>query len=438
VGTPGRLCDLATRGALELSAVEALVLDEADEMLDLGFKDDLEKLLAATPTERRTLLFSATIPREIESLARTYTRSPLRIDARTSRAGAAHEDITYRAHLVRGVDRFAALVNVLVAAGDAKAIVFGRTREGVSALHQRLVDHGFRVVSMAGDRAQTERDRALDALREGRARVLVATNVAARGLDLPDVELVVHADLPDSAEDLTHRSGRTGRAGRKGTSVVFAEPINRRKAERLFMNARLPLRWSPAPSQDEAQGAVVEGLVRDLVDAAQEPGRDVAEGVVGESPAPPRGSGDQIFAAVVDRLRAALPERVLLPLLLRRELATRPRALPVDQLAPNARDLGPRGGARERPASLRGGRGAPAPVLFRINVGGADGAEPRLLLPLICRRGGVTRHSVGAIRVNARNATFEIAAEDADAFARAAARSDPRDPDVRIERAPSR
>lgn len=458
VGTPGRLCDLATRGALDLSGVQAVVLDEADEMLDLGFKDDIEKLLGATPTERRTLLFSATIPREIEALARTYTRNPLRIDARSNRGGGAHDDITYKAYLVRGVDRFAALVNVLVAAGDAKAIVFGRTREGVGALHQRLVDHGFRVVSMAGDRAQAERDRALEALREGRARILVATNVAARGLDLPDVELVVHADLPDSAEDLTHRSGRTGRAGRKGTSVVFAEATNRRKAERLFMNARLPLKWSTAPSQDEAQAAVVDGLVHELVAAAREPGRDapaleagegsggphevndpaLAVAGSGEGARAPHESSDPAFAVLVDRLRAALPERVLLPLLLRRELATRPRALLVEALALHGRDVGPVSPGRARPASLRGGQGAPAPVIFRINVGGADGAEPRLLLPLICRRGGVTRHAVGAIRINARNATFEIAAEEADAFARAASRSDPRDPDVRIERAPSR
>lgn len=403
VGTPGRLLDLARRGALDLAAVAVLVLDEADEMLDLGFKDELEALLGSLPRERRTLLFSATLPPEIERLATTYQRDAARVDVRAG-AGHAHADIEQRAHLVRDEDRFAALVNVLVAAGDARAIVFVRTREAVTALHERLVAHGFGATAIAGDRAQSERDRALAAMREGQAQVLVATNVAARGLDLPDVELVVHADLPDSPEALTHRSGRTGRAGRKGTSVVLATPREKRKAERMLAGAGLRAHWEPPPSLETARAAGAQRLVATLLAEATGAGRHP--------------DGDEEVAPIADRLRAALPDRALVALLLRREAARLPRPQSVRALAPEP----------PRPAAPRWSRA----VLFRVNVGAEKNADPGWLLPLLCRRGGVTRREIGAIRIGPRSTTFEVSAEAAGAFARAAARPDPRAPEVLI------
>ena len=446
VGTPGRLVDLHRRQALDLSSVTVLVLDEADEMLDLGFKEDLEYLLGNAPAQRRTLLFSATLPREIERMAATYLRDPMRVDPRRAKGAAApptgaHADIRHVAHLVRPQDRLAAVVNVVL--GHAgKAIVFCRTREGVGELHQRLVDHGLSAAAISGERAQGERDRALEALRSGRARVLVATNVAARGLDLPDVDLVVHADLPENADALTHRSGRTGRAGKKGTSVVIADRAERRKAERLLSAGRVTASWTPPPTADEVRLSLQEKLVATLLEAGS---KGTAQGV----------------DMVVDRLRASLPERVLVSLLLAREVERLPVAMPLVPVDPGPRERGPAPPVRQRPgtgperrpahaggkevsgdgapgrrrAPAGEGRGAPwfRAVIFRVNLGAEAKAEPGWLLPLICRRGGVTRREVGAIRVGPRSSTFEIAADAAGDFALAARQPDPRAPDVIIE-----
>src|SRR4051812_34528736 len=305
VGTPGRLVDLHRRKALDLSPGSTLVLDQADEMLDLGFKEDLEYLLGNTPVTRRTLLFSATLPPEIQRLAKTFQRDAVSIDPRSAGTRHEHADIRYVAHLVRPQDRLAAVVNLLLASDGAKAILFCHTREGVGALHQRLVDLGFKAVALSGERAQGERDRAIEAIRDGRSRVLVATNVAARGLDLPDVALVTHAALPENAEALTHRSGRTGRAGKKGTSIVIADLAERRKAERLLGSARLQVAWTPPPTAQDVRKGLEEKLVASLVEEAhaRAPGEESA-------PAP------ALSEELADRLRAVLPERVLVSLLL--------------------------------------------------------------------------------------------------------------------------
>jgi ATP-dependent RNA helicase DeaD len=424
VGTPGRLVDLHKRQALDLSAVEVLVLDEADEMLDLGFKEDLEYLLGAAPATRRTLLFSATLPREIERLAATFQRSAVRIDARPS-GGQPHEDIRYLAHLVRGQDRLAAVVNVLLVHAELKAIVFCRTRDNVGALHQRLIEHGLAAVPISGERAQGDRDRALDALRSGSARVLVATNVAARGLDLPDVDLVVHADLPENTESLTHRSGRTGRAGKKGTSMVIADLAERRKAERLLSEGGIKVAWTPAPGAEEVRRALEERLLASLVEEAH--ARPASEG---EPPA--------LSDALADRLRAVLPERVLVSLLLHREARRLPSPMPLEPVDVARPHKGPKLPGRARlgtdgPSQPPSGRGWREAVIFRVNLGAEAKAEPGWLLPLICRRGGVTRREVGAIRVGPRSSTFEIAAEAAQDFALASSQVDPRAPQVTIE-----
>jgi ATP-dependent RNA helicase DeaD len=430
VGTPGRLVDLHKRGALDLSAIQVLVLDEADEMLDLGFKEDLEYLLGQAPAERRTLLFSATLPREIQKLAATFQRDAARIAP--EREGSAHSDIRHMAHLVRHQDRLAAVVNVLLAAGDAKAIVFCRTREGVGELHHRLLDLGFKATAISGERAQGERDRAIEAIREGRIRVLVATNVAARGLDLPDLDLVVHGDLPENAESLTHRSGRTGRAGKKGTSLVIADLAERRKAERLFYAAGLQVRWTPAPTAAEVRTALEERLQATLVAEAENVERP----------------------AFADRLRKTLSDDVLLNVLLARELARLPGGLPLEPVDVDRRPAASAMAARGRPGAdgpPRGRHAADGPprgrsgddgpprergwekaVIFRVNLGVDAKAEPGWLLPLICRRGGVTRREIGAIRVGASSSTFEIAAHAAGDFAQAASRSDPKAPHVMI------
>jgi ATP-dependent RNA helicase DeaD len=422
VGTPGRLVDLLKRNSLRLQMVRTVVLDEADEMLDMGFRDDLETLLAAraqaapgaTEDRTRTLMFSATLPNEILTLAARYQHDAVRIDARTrTGAGAGHQDISYVAHLVAMGERVPAVVNVLRRHRGVRAIVFGTTREGVAELHQQLVNRGFRAVVLSGDRAQSERTRALTALRKGEADLLVATNVAARGLDLPEVDLVVHADLPLNADALTHRSGRTGRAGRKGTSVLIATVAERRKAERLLGLARVAFTWTAAPSERDIAGAAETELAAALVEEAR------------ASDAPEAADARELAA----RLGGQADRDALLVALLRRELGRMPAGERLGDV-----DLRPRGApakAGPRPSHGDFSRGS---VLFEVNLGKSQKAEPGWLLPLICRRGGVTRREVGAIRVGPQSSRFEIAGEAADEFALAAGQSDPRAPHVRILR----
>jgi len=219
VGTPGRLRDHIERESLVMDAMRVIVLDEADEMLDLGFREDLEFMLAAAPEERRILLFSATVPPMIAKLAATYQRDAVRVS--TTSGAKQHADIAYQAIRVASKDSETAIFNLLRFHDAENAIIFGNTRASVNHLTARLANRGFSVVSLSGELSQSERSHALQAMRDGRARVCVATDVAARGIDLPGLELVIHADLPSNEEGLLHRSGRTGRAGRKGISALI-------------------------------------------------------------------------------------------------------------------------------------------------------------------------------------------------------------------------
>ncbi len=239
VGTPGRLCDHLERGALVTKSLEVIVLDEADEMLDMGFREDLERLLDASPAERRTLMFSATIPKEIAVLAKRYQRNALRVA--TAAPHDLHRDIEYRAVEIVARERDLAVVNLLRFHDARGALVFCATRDGVTHLAANLHERGFAVVALSGELSQRERNQALQALRDGRARVCVATDVAARGLDLPDLGLVIHADVPQNGQMLVHRSGRTGRAGKHGVAILLVPERARRHVERLIASAHLDL-----------------------------------------------------------------------------------------------------------------------------------------------------------------------------------------------------
>ncbi|WP_373503166.1 DEAD/DEAH box helicase, partial [Aestuariivirga sp.] len=224
VGTPGRLRDHITKGSLDLAALRAVVLDEADEMLDLGFREDLEFILAAVPETRRTLMFSATVPKSILHLAKVYQRDAARVVA--TAATERHADIDYQLVVAQSHERENAIINTLLFFDSGSAIVFCHTREAVKHLAARLGNRGFTVVALSGELSQAERTSALQAMRDGRAQVCVATDVAARGIDLPNLDLVIHADMPTNPDILLHRSGRTGRAGRKGVCVLIV-PVRR-------------------------------------------------------------------------------------------------------------------------------------------------------------------------------------------------------------------
>ena len=406
VGTPGRLGDHLRRGNLDLSGLKVLVLDEADEMLDLGFQEELEFILQAAPTDRRTMLFSATIPHDIATLARKYQRDALRID--TIDRAIPHDDIEYRAMLVAGHETEAALINTLRWYEASGALVFCATREATRRLHAALLERGFAAVMLSGELSQHERTAALDALRSGRARVGVCTDVAARGLDLPKLDLVIHADLPTNPETLLHRSGRTGRAGRKGVSVLIVPQSKRRRAEQVTNAARVRASWSSAPGAEEIQTRDRERLLTD-------PMLEIPEGQE-------RADADALLAGHDPVVLAAALLR-----LYRRGLPTAAVVAPMwqPQSTPDLANMAP---PPRREAAEESGF-----VQFRMAVGRNNRADPKWIVPLLCRLGGLTKRDIGAIRVFPTDTRFEIRAEIADTFGLAVADLAPHEP--RITRA---
>ncbi|WGH77173.1 DEAD/DEAH box helicase [Jannaschia ovalis] len=382
VATPGRLRDHITRGSIDLSAVRAVVLDEADEMLDLGFREDLEFILGACPKSRQTLLFSATVPAAIAKLAEGYQRDAKRVA--TASREAQHADIDYQAVTVAPRDGENAIINVLRFHEAPNAIVFCNTRAMVNRLTTRLSNRGFPVVALSGELSQAERTHALQAMRDGRARVCVATDVAARGIDLPNLDLVIHAELPTGSDTLLHRSGRTGRAGRKGTSVLIVPPAAQKKAHRLLGWAKLSASWGPAPS---AEAVLERDRERMLADPAW-----FEEMTESESP------------AVNDMTARFSPEQLALAYLrLRAERQTAPEELedPAAAAAPRPREaFGPS-------------------RWFEVSGGRDRGLEPRRLLPMLCRAGQVTRDDIGAIRIRETTSYVQLREGRAEAFARA-------------------
>jgi ATP-dependent RNA helicase DeaD len=431
VGTPGRLCDHLERGALVLSRVEAVVLDEADEMLDMGFREDLERLLDAAPTDRRTLMFSATIPKPIATLAKRYQRGALRIAATAE--DARHRDIEYHAIPIVPRERDLAVVNLLRYHDAPGALVFCATRDGVSHLAANLSERGFSVAALSGDFSQRERNQALQALRDGRARVCVATDVAARGLDLPDLGLVIHADLPQNAQVLVHRSGRTGRAGKHGLAILVVPDNARRYVERMLATAHLEAKWRAAPSADDIRVRDQDQLVLEIRALADEPSDDdrrVAQILLGDRPA------DLLVAALVRSRREArpAPEELTQPPSLRTKPAPKPPR--VDRRKEQVTFEGPdrrRPKSAPQPRSNNGPRGPASTVWFTINVGRSKNADPKWLIPLLCRRGNVTKRMIGKIQILARETRVEIVADAADQFAEAVRRPDPKDPRIHIE-----
>jgi ATP-dependent RNA helicase DeaD len=217
VGTPGRLLDHIRNGALDVTRVMQLVLDEADQMLDMGFRDELEAILESMPDTRNTHLVSATFPPAVRRLTERYQRDPIHVEG--SALGTANTDIEHVGHLIHGNDRYAAIVNLLLLAESQRTLIFVNTRIECATLAEKLAGDGFSALPLSGELAQAQRTRTLSAFRAGTVTVLVATDVAARGLDVPDVATILHAGLPIDGEVYTHRSGRTGRAGQ--TSAPF-------------------------------------------------------------------------------------------------------------------------------------------------------------------------------------------------------------------------
>ena len=411
VGTPGRLRDHLERGALDLSNLKVAVLDEADEMLDMGFREELEEILDATPEGRRTLLFSATMPRPILALAKRYQTNALRIETLGDKQG--HQDIAYQAVAVTPTDIEHVVVNLLRLHEADTAILFCATRDAVRRLHASLTERGFQSVALSGEHSQSERNHAIQALRDQRARVCVATDVAARGIDLPSVSLVIHVELPRDAEALQHRSGRTGRAGRKGTAVLIVPFKQRRRVEMMLKGARIEFEWKTPPLPTEILARDRERLMANLAEAVEpdEDERALAEKLMATM------TPEAIATALVRSLSTDLPapEDILSP-------ADRAEAR-----GPDARPDGPREGYTDA-------------TWFKLNAGRRHNADPRWLLPLICRYGHVGRAEIGAIRIAAQESYFQVTARATQGFMKALQRAviAPEDEGLMIELAEPR
>ncbi|MFU8883677.1 MAG: DEAD/DEAH box helicase, partial [Rhodobacterales bacterium] len=386
VATPGRLRDHIMRGSLDMSSIRAVVLDEADEMLDLGFKDDLEYILSEAPETRRTLMFSATVPRGIAELSKTYLKDNA-VRVATTTGATQHADIEYRALTAAYDGTEGAIINLLRYYEAQNAIVFCNTRATVARLVARFANRGFSVVALSGELSQAERTHALQAMRDGRARVCVATDVAARGIDLPNLELVIHAELPTNSETLMHRSGRTGRAGRKGVSALVVTPKTRAKAERLLKFAKITAEWAAPPSADEVRAKDEERLINDPVWSE------------------PLNEGEEDFVA---RIAATYTAEQIAGAYLRLFYSkhSAPEELPDPDARPERK--------RDAPRKTFG----PSKWL-RLSVGANERAEARWLLPTLCKAGDITRDDIGAIRVQADETYVELLSSALPGFLKA-------------------
>ena len=369
VATPGRLRDHIMRGSIDLTQLRAVVLDEADEMLDLGFREDLEFILESAPETRQTLLFSATVPASIAKMAKNYQKNATRIAA-TSGA-SQHADIDYRALRVAARDGENAIINVLRYYEAPNAIIFCNTRVMVNRLTTRLSNRGFSVVALSGELSQSERTHALQAMRDGRARVCVATDVAARGIDLPNLELVIHAELPNNQDTLLHRSGRTGRAGRKGVSAMIVAPSVRKKAERLLGWAKLTAEWGNAPTAEEVSAKDEQRML--------------------ENPDWTAPIADRDQGTVTKLAQTFTPEQIAAAYLrMYRERHTAPEELSDVTDAHKPREaFGPS-------------------VWFSLEGGRETGAEPRRMLPMLCKMGDISKEDLGAIRIQQNQSFIEL------------------------------
>jgi ATP-dependent RNA helicase DeaD len=381
VATPGRAVDLLNRGTLKLSDVRFAVLDEADEMLDLGFAEDLEALLGAVPAGRQMALFSATLPPRLASIASTSMTDPVRVEIAAERPvdGEAPR-VRLVGHLVRSEDKPAVLARVLACEAPKAALVFCRTREDVDGLTELLLARGQRAEALHGGLTQAERDKVIGRLRAGTAQLVVCTDVAARGLDVEHVTHVVHFDVPESVEAWVHRTGRTGRAGREGTAIALVEPREKRRIAEIERVTKQRVEALPVPSAADLQARRLDRLRERVLALRGEPGdlEPFAELV--------RGLGD------VDPIEvAALALRALHA----REVA------PGDEL-----DLGPKAKKVERydgPWSR-----------LRLTVGKRNGIRPADLFRLLVDRGGVPKSRVGAIKVTDKVAFADVPPELVD------------------------
>ena len=417
VATPGRAVDHLKRGSLRFDAVSVVILDEADEMLDMGFADDLEAILSATPAERQTALFSATISPTITRIAKRHLRDPARIKVHAEKpSGDGAALVRQIAYVVRRTDKLAALCRILDVEDPTSALVFGRTRGEVDDLAEALSARGHDAGALHGGLSQEGRDRMMNRFRDGSLDVLVATDVAARGLDIEGVSHVVNYDVPSNPDAYVHRIGRTGRAGREGVAITLVEPREHRLLRNIEAATRSKFEIANLPTVADLRERRTEVLRANLREALLGDGYDRFRGVV--EPLTDEFDLVDIALAAVSLIEGAGAQDADEVELSSPPLVAGPPARGARPGPPQARPGRPGPGARRGqgpigPSADRPGSGGPWVRLF-VGGGRRAGIRPGDLVGAITNEAGVPGSVVGAIQINDAFSLVDVQASVAD------------------------
>jgi ATP-dependent RNA helicase DeaD len=400
VATPGRALDHIRRGTLRLDGLQAVVLDEADEMLDMGFAEDIEAILGDLPESRQAVLFSATMPPRIDEIARRHLRDPVRIEMGRDLPAAGEAPLVRQsAYVVARAHKPAALGRILDVEAPAAAIVFCRTRAEVDQLTQTLNGRGYRAEALHGGMGQEQRDRTMGRLRSGTTELLVATDVAARGLDIDQLTHVVNYDVPSAPESYVHRIGRVGRAGREGVAITLAEPREHRmlKAIERLTGRRIAVEKVPTVADLRARRLELTraALEETLLEGDHESFRVVVETLAGEFDVMEIALAAVKLAHEAGGAAAGGDEEEDIP-----EVASRP--------AREARGAGPRPG-REA------GKGGPRMTRLFVGAGRSAGVRPQDLVGAIAGESPLSGREIGAIEISDRFSLVEVPETSADA-----------------------
>jgi len=402
VGTPGRIMDHLEKGTLDLTELRFLVLDEADEMLNMGFAEDVETILADTPEDKNVALFSATMPAQIRRISKKYLNDPAEITVKNKTTTSANT--TQRYLMVSYPQKVDALTRILEVENFEGMIVFVRTKHETETLAEKLRARGFSAMAINGDVVQAQRERTVNQLKSGKLDILVATDVAARGLDVERISHVVNYDIPTDTESYVHRIGRTGRAGRSGDAISFVTPRERYLLKTIEKATRQPLTQMQLPTVDDVNTTRLARFDDAITQAlTQTPRIDKFRDIVAHYVK----ANDVPEADVAAALAVVMQGDT--PLLLDPE-AERPVRQQRDD-----RPGGDRGGDRERPTRTgpRPERSGPTEGMatYRINVGKRHKVEPRQIVGAIANEGGLSRRDFGAISIRPDFSLVELPAE---------------------------
>ncbi len=384
VGTPGRIMDHIERGTLKLDAIRTVILDEADEMLRMGFIDAVEWILKHTPASRQTALFSATMPKEVHRIAKTYLNDPIEVIIKQKTTTNTNIEQVYWP--VSGVHKLDALTRILEAEPMDGMIVFVRTKVATVELAEKLEARGFSAAALNGDVAQRDRERLVNQFKKGKFDVLIATDVVARGLDVERITHVVNYDIPTDPESYTHRIGRTGRAGRSGKAILFVAPREKRMLKEIERTTRQKIKPMELPSVDDINASRVDRFKDMLMELAQQDGIDFFEKIISEVEQEHNIPALEIAAGLAKKLQGDQPFF----------LSEQPR-----QTARSTRD------SRERKPT-RNSQLASGMTRYRLNVGRKDGAQPGNIVGAIANETGLPGKLIRNLNIGGSFSTVDL------------------------------